>query len=141
LLALFRIAGVAQVVGNLSRVCFLANAKVAWLGVDFGRVGKDLATHALVYDLLIFDVVIGKDPEEGHAHDQESRDESADERTGKAVTNAFHAWEFDLYGQLLKGGIALILSDGWRARALPAGALSFCFFFNYISQQPGCLHY
>src|SRR5215471_16274860 len=129
----------AQVVGNLTRISLLAHAKAAWLGIDFCGVGKNLPAHFLVYDLLIHDVVVGKDPEADQAHDQEDRDEDADNRAGKALTNALHARKFDLYGQLVRRNRPH-LSDAWRARALPAGALSFCYFFNYISQQPGCLH-
>jgi hypothetical protein len=111
----------AQVIGNLFGISLLADADAAWLGVDLGRIGEDLAAHPFIYYFLVFNVVVREKAKHQQAHDQECRHRCPDNGTPQAIAEAFHARDFDFNCQLLRRS-RLFLSDAWRARALPAGA-------------------
>ena len=71
-IAFFRISGPAELSGDAAYLRRLAYLHRLGRGVDLCRVCKNRTAQALVDDLLIFDVVVRKDPEQDSAYDDES---------------------------------------------------------------------
>src|SRR6476469_7649579 len=92
----------AQVVGDLTTVSLLADADIARLGKDFCGIGEDGTVKALVHNLLIFDVVEGKDPEHHQTDDQERSHSGTQNGTLQASTEALHARDFYFNSQASK---------------------------------------
>src|SRR5579859_6879071 len=94
----------AQVVANFTPVSFLSNADSARLGKNLGRIGKDGTVETLIYDFLIFDVVVGKDPEHHQTDDQERSHSGTQNGTLQASTEALHARDFYFNSQAQNSG-------------------------------------
>ncbi len=94
LFAGFGISGMAQVIADFFGIGFLADPEAAWLSEDLGCIGEDLTAHALVYDFLVLDVVIGKHTEANGEHDKAAGDKNPHKRTLEALLQPFKAREF-----------------------------------------------
>src|ERR1051326_1916433 len=90
----------AQVVGNLAGISLLADADIARLGIDFGRVGKNRLAHARFNDLLVLDVVVREHAEQHEGKNEESSESSPEKRVSQAATEAFNTRNFYFYGHV-----------------------------------------
>src|SRR5947209_4534141 len=82
LFTLFGIARMTEIIGNLANVSLLSDPDTPSLGVNLRGVGEDLATHPLVYDLLVLDVVVREYAEQDGANNDERRHSRPYNRVG-----------------------------------------------------------
>ena len=73
LFSLFGVTGMTQVIRHFMGIGFLSDTQAARLGIDLGGIGEYLPAHALIDNLLIFDVVVRKDAEAWQANDKKGR--------------------------------------------------------------------